>query len=279
MSQPHPRDAVDSVELRRFAQHAKGGASLVLLKHLAFDPLHPVSRVPQRALAPTAHAQYRTLFRPTPAFVAAACTHLDALNLRLGRPWVGLQLRRKLDKLQSRQSRLGGLASPGGNGTYRWQDEPALSERDKAGVAKAVACALSARNASCGRGGEGALCGAPVFLTSNSYRCLRYGARLLGERDARWAADPTFGVHGGPNVQLQPLLEMAVLSASAVIVGSAGSSYPLEAANLANTSAIVKDFGLYNVPEALRKATLQGDCAAPPPPGESLLLPRGACGQ
>ena len=86
-------------------------------------------------------------------------------------------------------------------------------------------------------------------------------------------------MHGGPNVQLQPLLEMAVLSASAVIVGSAGSSYPLEAANLANTSAIVKDFGLYNVPEALRKATLQGDCAAPPPPGESLLLPRGACGQ
>ena len=83
------------------------------------------------------------------------------------------------------------------------------------------------------------------------------------------------------NGYLAPLLEMAVLSASRVIIGSAGSSFPLEAANLAGSMAVVKDFGLYNVAKELLEATEQGECGDPPgwEPDSvgSVLLPRGSC--
>ena len=76
-----------------------------------------------------------------------------------------------------------------------------------------------------------------------------------------------------------PLLELAVLSASRVVIGSAGSSFPLEAANLAGATAIIKDFGMYKVAKELRSSTVQGECDDPPgwPSEGSVLLPRGSC--
>ena len=148
-------------------------------------------------------------------------------------------------------------------------------------VGDAARCARQARDVACARGDlGGGMCGAPIFVTSNSYRVLRYATWWLG-RDARWADSPHFGFHSGPGTgHLPPLLEAAVLSASAIIIGSAGSSYPLEAANLGNTSAIVKDFGLYHAcPKPHIQATLQGECGRPPPAtaSGSVLLPSGSC--
>ena len=125
------------------------------------------------------------------------------------------------------------------------------------------------------------MCDAPIFVTSSSYRVLLRAVQLLG-KDARYTANPDFVSHGGVrNGYLTPLLEMAVLSASRVIIGSAGSSYPLEAANMAGTVAIVKDFGLYHVSRELRVATVQGECADPPvwplDSRGSVLLPHGSC--
>ena len=120
------------------------------------------------------------------------------------------------------------------------------------------------------------MCRAPIFVTSSSFRALRYATQLLGV-DARFATDPAVGYHGG-KTGFTPLLEMAVLSASRVIVGSAGSTYPLEAANFGGTTAIVRDFGLYDsVSLGQRQQAIQGDCFNPSPPGASLLLPDGAC--
>ena len=72
-----------------------------------------------------------------------------------------------------------------------------------------------------------------------------------------------------------------MLSASRVVIGSAGSSFPLEAANLAGATAIIKDFGMYKVAKELRAATVQGECDDPPDwppePTGSVLLPRGSC--
>ena len=81
---------------------------------------------------------------------------------------------------------------------------------------------------------------------------------------------------------MAPLLELAVLSASRVVIGSAGSSFPLEAANLAGATAIIKDFAMYHVAKELRTFTAQGECDDPPDwPAEattgSVLLPRGSC--
>ena len=71
---------------------------------------------------------------------------------------------------------------------------------------------------------------------------------------------------------------MAVLSASAIVIASAGSTFPLEAANFANTTAIVKDFELFTLQQEVRSATLQGQCDQPTLARQpSLLLPRDAC--
>ena len=102
---------------------------------------------------------------------------------------------------------------------------------------------------------------------------------LLGS-DARYTSNPDFVSHGGArNGYLAPLLELAVLSASRVVIGSAGSSFPLEASNLAGATAIIKDFGMYRVAKELRLATVQGNCDDPPgwAPEESVLLPHGSC--
>ena len=142
----------------------------------------------------------------------------------------------------------------------------------------AVQCGLAAREAACRRG-DRALCKSPIYLTSNSFRAIRLGARLLGA-NARHAP-PKFGHHGSPRASYLPaLLEMGVVSASAIVVASAGSSFALEAASMGGTPAIVRDFGLFTTPTVdVRRDALQGDCAAPPPLASraSVLLPEGAC--
>eukprot|EP00966_Prymnesium_polylepis_P214202 4960470-Prymnesium_polylepis.2 len=81
---------------------------------------------------------------------------------------------------------------------------------------------------------------------------------------------------------LPSLLEFATLSASRIIVGTAGSSFPTEAANMGNTTAIIRALGiLYPVmSKALRRAAAQVECdiSAPTPPSNSVLLPPGSCG-
>ena len=153
-------------------------------------------------------------------------------------------------RLTGNQSEICGVLTRGLTANDRLEDNEA--ERQP-GELRGVRCAVQARAASCARG-EAAMCGAPVFVTSSSFRVLRFASRLLGA-DARYADNPDFVSHGGlRNGYLTPLLEMAVLSASRVIVGSAASSYPLEAANFAGTTAIIRDFGMYpTIAKALRQ--------------------------
>ena len=69
----------------------------------------------------------------------------------------------------------------------------------------------------------------------------------------------------------------SVLSASAAIIGTAGSSYALEAANMANTTAVTRDdWQLYTVVDP-RAHPSQGACDVLPRRGRSLLLPPGSC--
>jgi hypothetical protein len=270
----HPRNRDDLAEATAFATLASGAAPLVLMKSLTFDVTHPLIRVSQGAIATNAQAHFKVLFRPQSTFLQQVCQHLAQLNLNVTRPWIGLQFRRRqagaVDVVQTSS----GCPLCGYNTS--WLNESVLSLSEKTGVRRGVRCAVRARAASCARG-EAAMCGAPVFVTSSSFRALRYASRLLGA-DARYTDNPDFVSHGGiRNGYLTPLLEMAVLSASHVIVGSAASSYPLEAANFAGTTAIIRDFGMYDVAQELRQSTIQGDCSNPFPPGESLLLPHGSC--
>ena len=270
----HPRNIDDLAEATAFATLARGAAPLVLMKSLTFDVTHPWTRVPQGAMATNAQAHFKALFRPQSTFLQRVCLHLAQLNLNVTRPWIGLQFRRKQEGAVENVQTSSGCRLCG----YKtsWLNETGLSRGEKTGVLQGVRCAVRARAASCARG-EVAMCGAPVFVTSSSFRVLRYASRLLGA-DARYTDNPDFVSHGGiRNGYLTPLLEMAVLSASHVIVGTAGSSYPLEAANFAGTTAIIRDFGMYNVAKELRQSTIQGDCSNPFPPGESLLLPHGSC--
>ena len=270
----HPRNMDDLAEATAFATLASGAAPLVLMQSLTFDVTHPWIRFPQGAMAANAQADLKALFRPQSTFLQRVCQHLAQLNLNVTRPWIGLQFRRtQAGAVENVQTALGCRLC--GYNTS-WRNESVLSGRDKKGVLQGVRCAVQARAASCARG-EAAMCGAPVFVTSSSFRVLRFASRLLGA-DARYADNPDFVSHGGVrNGYLTPLLEMAVLSASRVIVGSAASSYPLEAANFAGTTAIIRDFGMYPIAKAMRQATIQGDCSNPFPPGESVLLPHGSC--
>ena len=270
----HPRNLDDLAEATAFATLARGAAPLVLMKRLTFDVTHPWTRVSQGAMATNAQAHFKALFRPQSTFLQRVCLHLAQLNLNVTRPWIGLQFRRTqtgaVENVQTSSGcRLCGYKTS-------WLNESGLMNWEKKGVLQGVRCAVRARAASCARG-EVAMCGAPVFVTSSSFRVLRYASRLLGA-DARYTDNPDFVSHGGiRNGYLTPLLEMAVLSASHVIVGTAGSSYPLEAANFAGTTAIIRDFNMYQVAKELRESTVQGDCSNPFPPGESLLLPHGSC--
>ena len=271
----HPRNMDDLAEATAFATLASGAAPLVLMQSLTFDVTHPWIRFPQGAIAANAQADFKALFRPPSTFLQRVCQHLAQLNLNVTRPWIGLQFRRSQAGDVENVQTTSGCPLCGYNTT--WRNESVLSSGDKEAVLQGVRCAVQARAASCARG-EAAMCGAPVFVTSSSFRVLRFASRLLGA-DARYADNPDFVSHGGVrNGYLTPLLEMAVLSASRVIVGSAASSYPLEAANFAGTTAIIRDFGMYpTIAKALRQATIQGDCSNPFPPGESVLLPHGSC--
>ena len=271
LEDPHPRGLADNNEVKGFMRRVQGNEPIVLIKYLTFDCPHPWMHFKQAEVAPIAYAQYHTLFRPRPALTTAVCRHLRALNLQLDKPWLGLQLRRSIPpQLELAQTSIGAHS-------FSWRNETVLRNHERWYVREAVNCALTARSVACSR--NAAMCGAPIFVTSNSYRVQRHAARMLGN-DARWAEDPTFSFHSGPgHGYMHAMLEMAVFSASAIIIGSAGSSYPLEAANLANTSAIVQDFHMYSsMPLQHRMSTLQGSCLRPPKTwGNSLLLPRGSC--
>ena len=275
----HPRNHEDLEEANGFRTLAHGPTPVVVMKSITFDVTRPWTRVAQGDLAKHARAAYKKLFRPREAFRRRACQHLTrARNLSLARPWIGLQIRRSQAGAVEDVQTSSGCRLCGRETT--WRNESALSRSDETGIQRAVRCAQRARAALCARG-ETLMCDAPVFVTSSSYRVLRRAADLLG-RDARYTNNPSFVSHGGVrNGYLAPLLEMAVLSASRVIIGSAGSSFPLEAANLAGSMAVVKDFGLYNVAKELLEATEQGECGDPPgwEPDSvgSVLLPRGSC--
>jgi len=275
----HPRNAADLEEARNFAVLALDPTPVVVMKSITFDVVRPWTRIAQADVAKQARYAYQHLFRPREEFQGRVCHHLKhALNLSFARPWIGLQLRRSVSSaLENVQTSLG-CRRCGVETT--WRNETELSQSDHAGILRAVRCAQRARSGLCARG-EPLMCNAPYFVTSSSYRVLLRAAELLG-KDARYATNPDFVAHGGARKgYLAPMLELAVLSASRVVIGSAGSSFSLEAANLAGATAIVKDFGMYHVAKELRAATVQGECGDPPdwPPeaAGSVLLPRGSC--
>lgn len=276
----HPRNRQDLEEAKAFVSLAMGSAPVVVMKSMTFDVVSPWTRVAQADTVERARLAYKELFRPREVFRERACQHLKhTLNLSFARPWIGLQIRRsQAGAIETVQTATGCRLC---DTETTWHNESDLSHSDEAGIHRAVRCALSARRTLCMMRGEPTMCDAPIFVTSSSYRVLLRAVQLLG-KDARYTANPDFVSHGGVrNGYLTPLLEMAVLSASRVIIGSAGSSYPLEAANMAGTTAIVKDFGLYHVARELRVATVQGECADPPTwpidSRGSVLLPRGLC--
>ena len=232
----------------------------------------------QQNIAHIAYAQYRDLFAPKTSFLRAACAHLARIGLANSSTYVGLQLRR--NSMPERDHQLSLKAKEGISlSELSGMDSP-LAGRSKRGVQKAVDCARQMQAALCAA--EPALrvngtCRVPVFVTSSSYQALTLASSLLGA-DAHWTADESFGMHTGPKAgHLPALLEMAVLSASAAIIGTAGSSYALEAANMANTTAITRDdWQLYTVVDP-RAHPSQGACDALPRRGRSLLLPPGSC--
>ena len=277
----HPRNTADLEEARSFALLALDTTPVVVMKSITFDVMRPLTRIAQADVAEHARFAYQSLFAPNEEFKWHACQHLNhALNLSLARPWIGLQLRRsQAGAMEAVQTSLG-CRRCGFETT--WRNESTLSHNDHKGILRAVRCAQRARAALCLRG-ENVMCDAPVFVTSSSYRVLRRATELLGS-DARYASNPDFVSHGGArNGYLAPLLELAALSASRVVIGSAGSSFALEAANLAGTTAITKDFGMFDVAKELRTFTAQGECDDPPdwppdwPSKGSVLLPRGSC--
>lgn len=273
----HPRNTADLEEARDFAILALDATPVVVMRSITFDVVHPWTRIAQADVAEQARYAYQRLFAPNEEFKWYACQHLKhALNLSFARPWIGLQLRRsQAGAVEDVQTSLGcRLCGP----ETTWHNETELSHSDHTGILRAVRCAHRTRAELCKRG-ETRMCDAPVFVTSSSYRVLRRAVQLLG-KDARYTASPDFVSHGGVrNGYLAPLLEMAVLSASRVVIGSAGSSFPLEAANLAGATAIIRDFGMYKVAKELRTSTVQGNCDDPPdwPPEGSVLLSRGSC--
>ena len=273
----HPRNHEDLEEAAAFMRIAHGPTPVMVMRSITFDVVRPWTRIAQADVAKHARYAYQRLFQPNEDFKWSACQHLThTLNLSLAQPWIGLQLRRsQAGAVEDVQTSLGcRLCGP----ETTWQNETELSSIDEMGTRRAVRCALRARAALCTRG-ETRMCDAPVFVTSSSYRVLRRATELLGS-DARYTSNPDFVSHGGArNGYLAPLLEMAVLSASRVVIGSAGSSFPLEAANLAGATAVIKDFDMYKVAKELRKFTAQGECDDPPEwtPEGSVLLPRGSC--
>ena len=273
----HPRNHEDLEEAAAFVRIAHGPTPVMVMRSITFDVVRPWTRITQSDVAKHARYAYQRLFRPSEDFKWSTCKHLtDTLNLSFAQPWIGLQLRRsQAGAVEDVQTSLGcRLCGP----ETTWRNETALAPVDEMGTRRAVRCALKARAALCTRG-ENHMCDAPVFVTSSSYRVLRRATELLGS-DARYVDNPDFVSHGGArNGYLMPLLELAVLSASRVVIGSAGSSFPLEAANLAGATAIIKDFGMYKVAKELRSSTVQGSCDDPPgwPPEGSVLLPRGSC--
>ena len=250
----------------------------VVVTHGLFqDAVHPLWK--QRDAVPIAYAQYRQFLAPTPALVQAVCTHLKAVNLSFRRPWIGLQLRVDVGGGNEFRQLMRGCLVVGGRNCHRWDrhawpQKKNLTSREERGINDAVRCALEARNVSCRQ--RSIMCNAPIFVSSSSWQALRHAIHKLGP-DARYAPNEDFGFHSAPGHHLPPLLEMAVLSASTVLIGTAGSSFAVEAGNLGNLTVILRDFNLFHAgPAELRQQ--QGSCDRPELGiGQSLLLSRGMC--
>ena len=267
----HPRNMDDLAEATAFATLASGPAPLVLMQSLTFDVTHPWIRFPQGAIAANAQADFKALFRPPSTFLQRVCQHLAQLNLNVTRPWIGLQFRRTQAGDVENVQTASGCPLCGYNTT--WRNESVLSSSDKEAVLQGVRCAVQARAASCARG-EAAMCGAPVFVTSSSFRVLRFASRLLGA-DARYADNPDFVSHGGLRTgYLTPLLEMAVLSASRVIVGSAASSYP-RGSDFAGTTAIIRDLACTRSPRHCARQPSRAIAPTRSHPGKAFCCPMG----
>lgn len=273
LGQLSPRVPEDVAAYDRFVQIASGATVLVVVESQTHDF---ASRGQSQAqVASIASAQYRQLLAPSRAFQRAACAHLERLGLREGTTWVGLQLRRS--PVPERDL---ALLKPPGSGPsladlHGYDDQ--LSRADAASVRAAVDCARRMQAALCASVAT-PRCSIPIFISSSSVRALRLAASLVGE-DARWVREETFTFHTGPKAGYLPaLLEMAVLSAATAIVGTSGSSYAIEAANMGNVSAVLRHFNhLYGTVE-LPAFAEQGECDRPPPVrGQSLLLPAGVC--
>lgn len=295
---PFPTNCAHQRDVQSFLAHAKASdAPIVVTSKLFHDALQPGAR--QDAIAQYAHAQYRALFRPTAALLDAACAHLRRVGLRLDEPWIGLQFRRTANtqELEQQQRRLnasssvdgaarrGILGSSGGGGSGGdggaagplVPSDRGLKHSDRNGVDSGVRCALQVRSSLCER--DRAMCRAPIFVTSSSAAVLQRAVQLLGA-DARYSRDDAFTYHGAfTGTHLAPLLEFATLSASRVVIGTAGSSFAAEAANMGNTTAIVRMMGGMFTMATQPTRFVQGECTMRelPPPADSVLLPRGSC--
>lgn len=132
------------------------------------------------------------------------------------------------------------------------------------------------------------------YVTSNSPLV----RKITGERrpDAIWARtmDATHSASHDASSTLNALLELAVLSGSAAILGTAGSSFPAEAGRLGGVPVTLqRDFDLFDLNSGKRPpvdlwygaeagSTSSGECDVLPPtltwePRGSVLLPTGAC--
>ena len=313
---PFPTNCYHHRDVRAFLAHANASKeSTVITRKLFYDVVYPHRT--QAELTAHAHRQYRSLFAPTAEFIAAACAHLHRLGLSLDIPWIGLQLRRTATNPELARQQLmlsatlaasrngssmsgsdgdsvggsiggGSGSSAGGSGSSSAGrsvpgmgasaiDESELKDAESAGINAGVTCALRVRASLCLR--DHSLCRAPIFVTSSSPAFLQRAGQALGD-DARYAHDDSFTYHGAfSGTHLSPLLEFTTLSASRVVIGTAGSSFPVEAAYVGNTTAILKAMnGIYsNVKEPAR--FIQGECELTelPPPAESVLLPRDSC--
>ena len=274
-----PRVKEHFTAVQTFINLAATSSHPVVVTHGLFqDAVHPLWK--QRDAVPIAYAQYRQFLAPTPALVQAACTHFKAVNLSFRRPWIGLQLRVDVGGDNEFRQVMRGCRVVGARNCHRWdrhawpQTQKNLTSREERGIDAAVRCALEARNASCLQ--RSIMCNAPIFVSSSSWQALRHAIHKLGP-DARYAPNEDFGFHSAPGHHLPPLLEMSVLSASTVLIGTAGSSFAVEAGNLGNLTVILRNFDLFHAgPAELRRE--QGSCDRPElGSGQSLLLSQSMC--
>lgn len=229
----------------RFLALARGGERLVVVERL-FHDFH---------LPTTPHTVYRGLLRPTPEFGALLRRHIHELGLDTSRGWLALQVRRTTGSADSRISK----------------SEVPLNDRELEGLQRARACfhAVVRSSPGCERwpGASGSSC--PLtFLTTNSHRV----AKHLEADGHRTSTDRRFMAHSGPRSgYLHALLEFATLSLSRAVVGTAGSSFALEAAHMGGVRPTMRNFATFNAIAPSLQIQM-GNCSFVPPYGHSVFI-------